>query len=206
MSKKNKETKVIFLAVALLFIGFLLIPVVRLLAKSFLSDNGLTIAFYREVFGTRGFVQALGNSFLIAGTSALVTTVIAFLIAYTIQYTNVNKYLKKIIGAVAVLPMLLPTITYGFAIIYSFGKEGLLTKILGKQFFSIYGFKGLLLGYVIYTLPVCYVLISNAMAYIDKKFMTVSRLMGDKPFATFRITVLLPLWEHWRLPLYSHSF
>lgn len=193
MSKKNKETKVIFLAVALLFIGFLLIPVVRLLAKSFLSDNGLTIAFYREVFGTRGFVQALGNSFLIAGTSALVTTVIAFLIAYTIQYTNVNKYLKKIIGAVAVLPMLLPTITYGFAIIYSFGKEGLLTKILGKQFFSIYGFKGLLLGYVIYTLPVCYVLISNAMAYIDKKFMTVSRLMGDKPFATFRITVLRPL-------------
>ena len=137
MSKKNKETKVIFLAVAHLFICFLLIPVVRLLAKSVLSDNGLTIAFYREVFGTRGFVQALGNSFLIAGTSALVTTAIAFLLAYTVQYTNVNRYLKKIIGAVAVLPMLLPTITYGFAIIYSFGKEGLLTKLLGKQFFSI---------------------------------------------------------------------
>ena len=32
MSKKNKETKIIFLAVALLFIGFLLIPVIRLLA------------------------------------------------------------------------------------------------------------------------------------------------------------------------------
>ncbi len=193
MSKKNKETKIIFLAVALLFIGFLLIPVIRLLAKSFLSDNGLTVAFYREVFGTRGFVAALGNSFLIAGCSALVTTAIAFLIAYTVQYTNVNKYVKKFLGAVAVLPMLLPTITYGFAIIYSFGKEGLLTKLLGRQLFSIYGFKGLLLGYVIYTLPVCYVLISNAMAYIDKKFMTVSRLMGDGPFATFRITVLRPL-------------
>ena len=46
---------------------------------------------------------------------------------------------------------------------------------------------------MIYTLPVSFVLLSNAMAYIDKKFMTVSRLMGDKAFATFRMTVMRPL-------------
>lgn len=193
MNTKNKETKLIFLAITLLFAAFLCFPVIRLLAKSFWSDNGFTTSFYREVFGSRGFITALGNSFLIAATSALVTTVLAFLLAYTVQYTNIHRYIKKAIGAVAVLPMLLPTITYGFAIIYSFGKEGLLTKLFGHQFFSIYGFNGLLLGYVIYTLPVCYVLISNAMAYIDKKFMTVSRLMGDNALATFRITVLQPL-------------
>ena len=193
MNGKNKETRVIFLAVALLFAAFLMFPVARLLAKSFLGDNGLTTAFYQEVFGGKDFLRALGNSFLIAGTSALVTTALAFFIAYTVHYTNVHPYVKRILEAVAVLPMLLPTITYGFAIIYSFGKEGLLTRLLGRQFFSIYGFQGLLLGYVIYTLPVCYVLISNAMAYIDKKFLTVSRLMGDGPLATFRITVLRPL-------------
>lgn len=38
--------------------------------------------------------------------------------------------------------MFLPTITYGFAIIYSFGKQGLLTRLLGRQFFDIYGFGG----------------------------------------------------------------
>ena len=101
--------------------------------------------------------------------------------------------LAKFLGAAAVLPMFLPTITYGFAIIYSFGREGLLTRLLGRQLFPIYGFSGLLLGYVIYTLPVCYVLLSNAMAYIDKKFITVSRLMGDGPLAAFRITVLQPM-------------
>lgn len=193
MNGRNKETKLIFLAVALLFGAFLVVPVARLLAKSFLGDSGITTAFYKEVFGSRGFITAMGNSFLIAGTSALVTTFLAFLMAYTVHYTNVNKCFKKLIEAAAVLPMLLPTITYGFAIIYSFGREGLLTKLLGKQLFSIYGFKGLLLGYVIYTLPVSFVLLSNAMAYIDKKFMTVSRLMGDKAFATFRMTVMRPL-------------
>lgn len=93
----------------------------------------------------------------------------------------------------AVLPMLLPTITYGFAIIYSFGKQGLLTRLFGRQLFDIYGFNGLLLGYVIYTLPISFMLINNTMGYIDKKFTVVSRLMGDTPVRTFWMTVLQPL-------------
>ena len=92
MNGKNKETRVIFLAVALLFAAFLLFPVARLLAKSFLGDNGLTTAFYQEVFGGRDFLRALGNSFLIAGTSALVTTALAFFIAYTVHYTSLQLY------------------------------------------------------------------------------------------------------------------
>ncbi len=191
--KNKKEIRLIFFLTAAVFLAFLAVPVVSLLVKSVLSDTGFTTAFYKEVFGTKGFLQTLGRSFLAAGASALTTTLLAFLLAYTVHYTNAHRIVKKIIGAAAVLPMLLPTIKYGFAIMYSFGKEGLLTRLFGGQFFSIYGFNGLLLGYVIYTLPVCYVLISNAMEYIDRKFMTVSQLMGDGPLATFRMTVLRPL-------------
>ena len=93
----------------------------------------------------------------------------------------------------AVLPMLLPTITYGFAIIYSFGKQGLLTKLFGRQLFDIYGFNGLLFGYVIYTLPISFMLILNTMGFIDKKFMVVSRVMGDRPGQTFLQTIMRPL-------------
>ena len=89
--------------------------------------------------------------------------------------------------------MLLPTITYGFAIIYSVGKQGLITRLLGHQLFDIYGFTGLLLGYVIYTLPVSFLLIHNTMGYIDKKFMVVSRIMGDGGMKTFWITIIRPL-------------
>ena len=31
------------------------------------------------------------------------------------------------------------------------------------------------------------------MGYIDKRFMIVSRLMGDSPLQTFRMTILIPL-------------
>ena len=89
--------------------------------------------------------------------------------------------------------MLLPTITYGFAIIYSFGRQGLLTKVFGRQLFDIYGVNGLMLGYVIYTLPVAFMLINNTMQYIDKKYLIVSKVMGDKPLRSFVQTILRPL-------------
>ena len=191
--KKNREAKIIFAVIAVLFAVFLAGPVLRLLGKSVVGPAGLTTGFYAEVLGGRGFLRALGNSFLVASVSAAVTTAAAFVIAYPINYTNVPGPAKKIMRQIALLPMLLPTITYGFAIIYSFGKQGLLTRLFGRQFVEIYGFGGLLTGYVIYTLPISFMLIYNTMCYIDKKYMVVSRIMGDSPFTTFTATVLRPL-------------
>lgn len=176
-----------------LFALFLVYPTVRLLLKSILSENGMTMEFYHSVLTQKGFLKALGNSFLIAGVSALLTTGLAFFLAYTIHYTNINAKFKKGIEKAAVLPMFLPTLTYGFAIIYSFGKQGFLTKLFGRQLFDIYGFNGLLIGYIIYTLPVSFLLIHNTMGYIDKKFMIVSKIMGDNRVSTFMMTIFRPL-------------
>ena len=192
--RKNREIKVIFAVMAVFFAGFLAVPMISVLIKSF-TGNGeaASLSHYIEVLTGRGFLRALGNSFAISICSALLATVLAFILAYTIHYTNVGKRYKWLISKAAILPMLLPTITYGFAIIYSFGKQGLLTKLFGRQLFDIYGFNGLLRGYVVYTLPVAFTLINNAMGYIDKRFMIVSRLMGDSPLQTFRMTIVIPL-------------
>lgn len=193
MKKKNKEIKLLYGVLLAIFTIFLILPVFQLLLKSFLGEGGLTLASYRSVFLSRGFGRALGNSFLVAAVSALVTTVLAFFLAYTINYTNIPSWMKAVIRGVALLPMLLPTITYGFAIIYSFGRQGLLTRLFGRQLFDIYGFNGLLTGYVIYTLPIAFMLIHNTMGYIDKKFMIVSRIMGDNGISTFMMTIVRPL-------------
>ncbi|BFL21022.1 extracellular solute-binding protein [Mediterraneibacter gnavus] len=193
MKTKNRELKIIFMVTGALFALFLVYPTVRLLLKSILSENGMTMEFYHSVLTQKGFLKALENSFLIAGVSALLTTGLAFFLAYTIHYTNINAKFKKGSEKAAVLPMFLPTLTYGFAIIYSFGKQGFLTKLFGRQLFDIYGFNGLLIGYIIYTLPVSFLLIHNTMGYIDKKFMIVSRIMGDNRVSTFMMTIFRPL-------------
>ena len=191
--RKEYEIKTIYCAVVAVFAFFLAVPVLRLLAESFASEAGAGIANYISVLTGKGFLTALGHSAAVSIASAVTATAIAFFLAYTIQYTNVSPVFKSLIRTLATLPMLLPTITYGFAIIYSFGKQGLLTRLFGRQIFEIYGFGGLLFGYVIYTLPVSFLLILNTMRYIDKKFSVVSRVMGDKPLKTFLQTVARPL-------------
>lgn len=191
--RKEYEIKGIYAAVVAVFAVFLAVPVIRLLMESFMADAGVSVKNYVQVLTERGFAAALANSVRVSVSSALIATALAFFLAYTIQYTGVPGKFKSLIRLVAVLPMLLPTLTYGFAIIYSFGKQGLLTKLFGRQFFEIYGFGGLLFGYVIYTLPVSFLLILNTMGYIDKKFSVVSRIMGDSPFKNFLQTVARPL-------------
>lgn len=191
--KKNIEIKTIYLIITTILALFLILPLGSLLIQSFYNNEGLSLSNYITTFETTGFSQSLINSFIVSGTSAIITTFLAFIIAYSINYTNIFKSVKKIIKHVTMMPMLLPTITYGFAIIYSFGKQGLWTKLFGFQLFEIYGFNGLLIGYVIYTLPIAFMLINNAMEYIDKKYITVSKLMGDKNIKTLFITLFRPL-------------
>ena len=49
MLRKNRELKLIFLVLAVLFAAFLAVPAVRLLLKSFLGDEGFTGTFYISV-------------------------------------------------------------------------------------------------------------------------------------------------------------
>ena len=191
--RKNRELKFIFLIIAVFFAAFLAVPVVKLFVKSFWGEQGITGAYFIAVFTTKNFTKALGNSFLVSICAAVLAGAVAFVFAYCIYYTRLPKGVKRLLQILATLPMYLPTITYGFAIIYSFGKQGLITRLLGYQLFNIYGFGGLLVGYVIYTTPVAFLLVCNTMEYVDKKTIVVSKTMGDRALATFWIAVARPL-------------
>ncbi len=49
------EVKIIFIAVAVLFVWFLAVPIVTLLLKSFQSDTGALWVHYADVFSGRGY-------------------------------------------------------------------------------------------------------------------------------------------------------
>lgn len=193
MRKENRGLKGLFVGICVFFTIFFVFPMLFVAIQSFRTDDGAGLTNYVRVFSGNGFWTAVGNSFAVAAFSALVTVILAFFLAYAIHYTNLPKPLKKTIETLTVVPMLLPTITYGFSIIYSFGKQGLITRLIGFQPFEIYGWNGLVLGYVIYTLPTAFLLINNTLQYIDKKFSVVSRVMGDSKGRTFSMTVLRPM-------------
>ncbi|MGL4737311.1 MAG: ABC transporter permease subunit [Cellulosilyticaceae bacterium] len=193
MPKKQLKFYGLYGGLAIFFILFLIGPLVMLLGRSFDTAQGIGFENYIKVLGEDGILRATKNSLVIASVSAAVATMLGFLLAYTLHFTNLPQRLKKTLKLGITLPMLLPTITYGFVIIYSFGKQGLLTKIFGRELIEIYGFNGLLIGYVIYTLPSAFLLIYNAFRYIDPKYMVVSKLMGDSSARSFGVTVLRPM-------------
>lgn len=193
MKTREKEYTFIYTILFIIFLLFLAYPIISLLAKSFQGINGFTLNNYNEVLKNEEFIIALKNSIVVSLSAAACSLGLGFLLAYTLNFTNVWPWLKKTISMIASMPMLLPTITYGFAIIYSFGKQGLLTQLAGFQFFNVYGFGGILMGYIIYTLPTSFLLLNNAMKQIDKKYLLVSRLMQDLALRSFFMTILRPL-------------
>lgn len=189
---EQKELQMIFIAIIAIFAAFLVIPFIEILYQSIAVGDGIGLKHFAVMLDEPNFATAFGNSITISSISAILSTILAFILAYTIHYTNLNKSLKRLIQVLAIAPMFLPTITYGFAIIYSLGKQGFLTKVFNVQI-DIYGFNGLLIGYLIYTMPIAFLLIYNAMKYIDKKYMIVSKIMGDGVLKTFRQTLIRPL-------------
>lgn len=191
----RREQRIILIVSFALFAIFLIVPMVIILKSSLTADGGFSGANYADILCSSKFWKAMLNSCGISLLSAVLTTCLAFVIAYTVNFTRIPKPLRTLFHLTALLPMLLPTITYGFAIIYALGKKGLLTRTIfgGHQLFDIYGQTGMTIGYVIYTLPVSYVLINDALHYIDPKYQVISRVLGDRPSRTFFTTILRPL-------------
>ncbi|WP_440961551.1 ABC transporter permease subunit [Paenibacillus nitricinens] len=194
MPKAKPEMRIIFIPIVLLFVVFLILPLTVLFIRSFETGQGYSVSNYLTILADQEIRESIGNSMKVSGVTAMITTVLAFILAYSIHCTRIYRPLKSIIRTGILIPMLLPTITYGFAIMYSFGNQGLITRIFGRNLFEIYGFNGLLIGYVIYTLPSAFLLIHNSFKYIDKKFIVVSKLMGDGTLRSFMNTIVRPLW------------
>lgn len=193
MLKTNKIMKLIFLPILLFFLFFLIVPLLYMFWQSFKIGNVVTTQNYIEALRNIEIREAFTNSFKVSFVASVITTILAFWLAYAVHFTTMHRHTKKLVQIGITLAMLLPTITYGFVLIYTFGNQGILTKLVGQPLFTIYGYNGLVIGYVLYTLPVAFILMQNSMQYIDKRFLLVSILMHDQPMRRFYHTVYRPM-------------
>ncbi|PTI74889.1 iron ABC transporter permease [Staphylococcus succinus] len=193
MAHKVLSQRMIFALILLFFIFFLVVPMLFLLGRSFIYQGHLSLEYYQFILSNQEIITALLNSFKISFISAIVTTMLAFLSAYAIHMAHAASWLKTYNKTLTLLPMLVPTITYGFILMYLFGSEGIVAHVLGGMPFTIYGKNGLFIGYIIYTLPAAYMIISNAFNYIDHRFYYISQIMKDNKARRFYHTLIRPL-------------
>ena len=120
---------------------------------------------YRTYFSTPSLVQSIENSVWIAAVSTVVTVSLAFAFAYALARSCMP--FKGVFRLLALIPILVPSLLPGIALIYLFGNQGFLKELLFGQ--SIYGPIGIVIGSVFFTFPHAFIIITTALAISDSR-------------------------------------
>jgi iron(III) transport system permease protein len=133
-----------------LLIGWMLVTLVLplwfLLSKSFQDNNGnfVGIANYVQYFSTPALFASVWNSLFIALLSTAIVLPLAFVYAYALQRSCMRW--KGMFQALALIPILAPSLLPAISLIYLFGNQGFLKDLLFGA--SIYGPIGIVISQV----------------------------------------------------------
>ena len=142
---------------------------------------------YVTYFSTPALVNSISNSFFVASVATVITVFLAFGFAYALSMTCMP--LKRIFKLTMMIPILVPSLLPGIALIYMFGKQGFMTPLL--MGYSIYGPIGIIVGSVFFSLPHAFIIISTALALSDARLHEASIALKASPLRRF-LTVTLP--------------
>jgi len=137
-------------------------------------------------------LQALGLTVKLAGIVTLILLVLATPVAWWLARTQ--SWLKRPIGSLLTLPMVLPPSVIGFYLLLLLGIHGPVghfTQWLGIGTLP-FTFWGLVAGSVVYSTPFMTQPIQNAFEAIGERPLEVAATLRASPLDTF-FTVVLPL-------------
>lgn len=176
-----------YFLLALLLLA-LAMPLIAILAQALLdrADAWAGMAPWSKLVANPNFFPMVARSIGVAAATALLVVPLAYLFAYGLQRTLAP--FKGLWRAIALLPLLAPSLLPGIALIYLFGNQGLFKEWMNG---SIYGFWGILLGEAFYTFPHALMILLSALSLADARLYDAASAMGANSWKTFR-TVTLP--------------
>lgn len=142
---------------------------------------------YIAYFSNPTLFRSIENSLFIALVSTVLTVSFAFGFAYAISRSCMR--FKGTMKLIAMMPILVPSLLPGIALIYLFGNQGLLKDLLMGH--SIYGPLGIVIGSVFFTFPHALIIISTALAIADQRQYEAAEALRASRWRTFW-TVTIP--------------
>ncbi|MCO5064553.1 MAG: putative 2-aminoethylphosphonate ABC transporter permease subunit [Rhizobiaceae bacterium] len=138
-------------------------------------------------FSTPSLANSIGNSVLMGLISTALVISIAFGLAYALNRSHMP--FKGFFRLVMTVPILVPSLLPGIALVYLFGNQGLLKSwMMGN---SIYGPIGIVIGSVFFTLPHALLIISTALSIADARHYEAAAALRASRWRTFW-TVTVP--------------
>jgi iron(III) transport system permease protein len=172
--------------VALLF--FMLFPIGTILWTSFIKEGSFTLENYFKYFQNPRISRSLYNSFYVSIITMAITTILAFFYAYALQRTTIRG--KVFFYIIAFMPLIAPSIMQALALIFLFGRNGLITAHLLKISWSIYGAPGIIASEVLYCFPHAVVILYTTLSAVDTRLDEAAQSLGASPLKVFwKVTV-----------------
>lgn len=172
-------------ALATVGAAFLLVPFVGLAAETPWSDLATLI-------GSPEVVDALRLSLTTSIASALISGLLGVPLAWVLSRADFRG--KVLLRATATLPMVLPPVVGGAALLFALGRRGLLGQpIYNQTGWSLpFSTTGVVIASTFVAMPFVVITVEGALSAIDPRYEAAAASLGAGPFTVFR-RVALPM-------------
>ena len=171
MKKNNNSLKIL---ISLFLIISIFYPLLQMLVKVNWSD-------FSSLINSEAFKESFSNSIYVTLIATIISVGIAYILAFSLNRTNIKH--RSVLKVLITLPMLIPSISHGLGLINLFGANGIISKVFN---FNIIGSSGIILGSVMYSFPVAFLMIDDGFNYVDNGLYDVAKILGLNKIQTFR--------------------
>lgn len=185
----------IMLPMGIIFLAFLVIPLILMILGSFQSDvtNEWTVSNYTTIFNNPYYNQAFVNSFLIATVSALLGLAGSFVICLCLL--NLSERTQERVTFVSNLAANFAGVPLAFSFIILLGNVGVLKMIFPLlEDFNLYSWIGLTVTYVYFQIPLGLLFLYPSIKEIKKEWLDSVALLGGSKLYAWRKVALPFLW------------
>jgi molybdate transport system permease protein len=134
------------------------------------------------------------DALLLSLRTSSLTTAVVFVIGLPLAWVlaRSNWRLMSLVRAICVLPMVLPPVVGGVALLYAFGRNGVVGGVLNDWFGIRLAFTetAVVLSQFFVAAPFFIVVMESAFQQIDNRLIDAARTLGAGPWYTLRRVVL----------------
>lgn len=134
------------------------------------------------------FGSMLMNSIATTTIATILSVSLAFGLAWILNRTGVR--FRSIYAFAFTLPMLIPSISHGMGLVLLFGDNGIISNLTHMNFY-LYGYNGIILGSILYSFPVAFLMLMDTFQYEDYTTYEAATVLGLSKKQQF-FTITLP--------------
>jgi molybdate transport system permease protein len=164
-------------------VAFLVFPLVALLIRAPWSS-------LPDLLGQQDVRQALGLSLLTASLATGVCLVLGVPLAWLLARVDFPG--RSVLRALVTLPLVLPPVVGGVALLLAFGRRGVLGSHLSSIITLPFTTRGVVVAEAFVALPFLVLTVEGALRTVDRRYEQAAATLGATRSVTFR-RVTLPL-------------